>query len=573
MTYEPEQAAVRWSLELARKRVVWIILILLAVWAFILRYLHVINPYRYYLLGADSHFFHWLSGRIMAGEDLPSGVSPGAKDLYTIHTGVAYPLAYIAKAVSSVFNITSTDALEVVSKGLPPFLGIVSLIIIYLISAKLYDRRTGFFAAFTWAIMLHPIFLGASGLIDRDSLSTFLIMLGALLFYLSNGWKLHIGDRDFGWLLAGFGVLAIEGLMYLQWSFVGSALLLALIIVYFAIKLLSEFLSRIKTAPDAKHRVTAALNEVNWRAFAVIIIGNAILAAAFYPQVSSWASYLTNLLLYGKDTPVSELHGIGLRDLTVYHLFLIPMVLGIYIAWKKRSKGTIFFACWFLFYLILSLFSRRILLFAAPAACLLSGVGLMFLWDWVKAGRLRQLKRVSMIVLLLLLLFVSFINAATIGADPVMSVDEKWQDALTYIREETPQDSVIMTQWSWGYWILDLGQRKPLVDNGFYGYPMDKLHDVGLVYAATDPAVVVQIMEKYGADYIIFSTLDRDVVKHIMEWANPSGDYDSFPSDSLVVRSIKGEFESEGGLEVVYHSVPDPESEVVILGLTQSEQP
>jgi len=49
-----------------------------------------------------------------------------------------------------------------------------------------------------------------------------------------------------------------------------------------------------------------------------------------------------------------------------------------------------------------------------------------------------------------------------------------------------------------------------------------------------------------------------------------------FPANSLVVRCLNGEFESGGGLEVVYRSPPGPnaksssEADVVILGLTQT---
>ena len=574
MSYQQqEQAVLTWVLEHAlrflQKRILWIILGLLMAWAFLLRCLHLLNPDRYYLLGPDSHFFHWLAQRVMAGEGPPPDIREGA--IYTIHSGLAYPLAYIAQAVSSIFNVPSADALELVSKFLPPTLGIISLVIVYLAATRIYDRRVGFFAALAWALMLHALFLGAGGLIDRDGLNTFLIMLGLFLFYFSQYWHIRVRNKNAGWIVAGLGVLLIEGLLYLQWSVVGSLLLLVPIVVYFVVKLLLKIFSRTGTEVSAKLRIAAALNEVNWQTLALIIVGNVLVAAAFYHQASSWFGFLTDLVSYGRGSPVSELHGIVARDLTVYHFFLIPLVLGLYLAWRKRSNGSIFIACWFLLFLVLSLFAKRILFLAAPAACLFVGAGLAYIWDWAKAGQLRLLKRVGVAALLLLMVLVSFITAASIGADRAMSADKEWQDALTYLREETPQDSVIITQWSWGFWILDLGQRKPLVDNGFYGYPAEKLHDVGLVYTASDPSEAARIMKKYDADYIIFSALDLDVAKYIMEWAGLGEGHDAFSTDSMVARSLTNEFQSGGGLEVVYRSSPD--SEVVILGLTQSGQP
>jgi hypothetical protein len=274
-----------------------------------------------------------------------------------------------------------------------------------------------------------------------------------------------------------------------------------------------------------------------------------------------------NLLRYGRESIVSELQGLGFIDLLVYHFFLVPLLLGIYLVWKKRDNGTIFFTCSFLFYFILSLFSKRILEFATPAACVLCGVGMVYIWDWAKVGGLRTLRKVGVVALLFLMILVSSILSASIGSG-LQSADKEWQDAMTYLREKTPQDSVIMSQWSWGYWILDLGQRRPLVDNGFYGYPPDKLSDVSLSYSTGDPSEAVRLMEKNGAQYLVLSKYDLylDMAQIILSWADPSKQVNSFPEDSLVVRSLKGEFESGGGLEVVYRSVP--QGEVVILGLT-----
>lgn len=86
-------------------------------------------------------------------------------------------------------------------------------------------------------------------------------------------------------------------------------------------------------------------------------------------------------------------------------------------------------------------------------------------------------------------------------------------------------------------------------------------------------------MGKYGADYLIFSELDLDAAPAILAWPRMpqpiDGEYESFPEDSLVVRSLNGEFDSGGGLKRVYPEEPSPEGgyPVVILRLTQIGQP
>jgi len=583
MSYEAERlalrlwlqrAASRWEAFRARLPTIptrWLVLLCvggLAAYAVLLRTLHLLNPQNYYVLSADSYFFHWLAGKIMAGETPPPW--PGAEGTYTLHSGLAYPLAYIAKAFGS-----SPDALDLVCKLLPLLLGIVSMVVVYLAAARICDRRVALFSAFAWALMLYAVLVGAAGYLDRDGLSILLVMIGAFTFYLSRGWHLHIGKIDVGWLLAGLGVLGVEGLLYLEWSFVGPVLLLAILVLYFVVRFLLGYLEHMETERSAVRRLASAISEVNWRTFALIVLGN-IVAASLYHQQATFLFDLGKAAVQTTgESAVAEMGGIGIGDILGYGFLLIPIAMGLYLAWKKRAEGSVFFACWFLCMLVLSLFARRVLLFATPAACLLSGVGLAFLWDWMKRGRFQELKKVGVAALLCLLVLLSFPMVSSMGSDPRVAVNEEWQDALAYMRESTPQDGAIMTQWGWGYWILDMGQRRPFVDGGFYGWDYWRNRDVGLAYSTTDPSEAAQMMEDRGAKYLVFSTLDLDFAPTILGWAGLGEEYDEFPEDSLVVRSLNGEFESGGGLEVIYRSAPDSEGfyPVVILHLAQVEQP
>jgi len=545
--------------------------------AFLIRCLHLFDSNYYYIVSPDSYFFHWLSNRIMAGQGPPPDAPAGA--LSTLHTGLSYPLAYIAKGVSSVFGLSSPDALALGGKFLPPLIGVVTMILIYLFGARIYNRRVALFSALAWAVMFLPVFIGSAGYLDRDGLSVLLLAVGAFLFYLSGTWHIKVRGRDVGWLIAGVGVLVVEALLYLEWSFVGAALLLAVIAAYCLGRFLLEYYEREETNPDAMGRLRGAISKVNWRTFALIVVANALVAGWNFHLAGSWYHTAIGIVQGAGKSTIGEEQGLGVGDLIGYQLFLIPMVLGFYVVWKKRAESSIFFSCWFIGILILSIFARRILIYAAPAASLLSGVGLAFLWDWVKRGELRMLKGAGMAALGVFAILFSFLWANSLAAQFAMSPDRGWQDALTYLRDETPTDSVVMSQWGSGYWILDLGQRKPFVDNGFYGWDSERLRDVGLAYYTTDPAEAAQIMKKYGASYLVFSKLDSKYARTIMGYANVGEGLVDFPGNSLIMRSINGEFESGGGLEVVYRSPPEPgsatpsEPEVVILGLTQSGTP
>jgi asparagine N-glycosylation enzyme membrane subunit Stt3 len=589
----------RWFIPLA--------LIMLAALAFLFRCLHLFDQEHYYILSPDSYFFHWVARGVMAGE--PPPISPGAASPYTLHSGLAYPLAYIARAMSYVFGTPSSDALELVSKLLPPLLGILSMLVIYLAAARMFDRRVGLFAALTWAFISPTMLLSAAGFIDRDSLSILLVMMGAFLFYLSVGFHLRVGGRDIGWAVAGLGVLVIEALLYMEWTYVGPAFLLAIVVVYFVVKFLLEYFRRVETEPSAWRRINASVRETNWRICALVIALNLAvigLWAVIYPgEISSGVSLVRDMIqarLSGESEAIAELQGLSILDFLGYQLFLIPIIAGIYSGLRRRSEGVLFATCWFLCLLLASVLSRRIMLYAIPAACVLSGVGLGAIWSWQGWKRyadqissslaetglgyvgtwrcwgwLREHgAKVITIGLVCLAIVFSFITATGAAVGYGMSPDRDWQEALGWIKDESNvhENAIIMSQWSWGYWILDLGERKPLVDNGYYGYDSERLHDVAMAYFTSDPEEAAQLMQKWGADYLVFSTLDRKVAKTIMGWADVGEGLDSFPVNSLVERSLTGQFDSGGGLEVVYRSGPgsgtSADYEVVVLRLRQS---
>lgn len=541
----------------------------LVAYALFVRCLNLFNTSHHYLISVDSYFFHWLAGKVMAGEELPAGALPGAIT-GILHSGLAYPLAYIAKATSYVFGLSSGDALDLVSKFLPPIIAVISMALLYLAAARIFNRRVALFAAIAWAIMTPATLIGAAGYLDRDGLSMLLVMAGAFLFYFSKGWHFRIRNRDVGWLLVGMGVLVIEGILYLEWSFVGPVLLLAIILVYSAVRFLLGYFTQLEREPNVLRRFASAAGTIEWRTLGVIVLAHAVFAAFNAHQAVDWFNFATMVVSLKGQSFIQEMAGITAWDFLRFGFFLVPMAIALFLAWRRRAEGAIFASCWFLCLLIMSLFARRVLGYAAPTACLLSGIGLAFLWNWMKQGEYRALKKTGVAVLLLLLIIPSF-SLYQLSSNPRYSVDEEWQDALAYIRDNTHQEAVIMAWWDWGYWILDVGQRKPVVDNGFYGWDLERLRDVALIYTSTESTEAAQIMRKYGAEYLVFSTLEMDIATPIMSFAGDEyKGLDAFPWNSLVLRILNGEFDSGNGLEVVHRSIPD--SDVVILRLSPTEQ-
>ncbi|MBE0480230.1 MAG: hypothetical protein IBX68_04560 [Dehalococcoidia bacterium] len=532
----------------------------LAAYAVFLRCLHLLNTQNHYLLSPDSYFFHWLALKFMNGEARPIDAPPDA--IWALQSGLAYPLAYISKGISSVFGLTNVESLDLASKVVPPVLGILLMALVYCTGKRIFDRRIALFAAFAWVIMLHPVFITAAGYIDRDAVSLLLISLGALSFYFARHWRINIGGREFGWLGAGLIVLLMEGLLYLQWHAIGAMLLLAVVIAYFAVRFLVRYAEGVEQELPLKTRLHTSLKDANWRAFGVVAGGNLLAAAVFISEAGEWLSFGQLMLSAGGQIDVSELAGLGLIDIISYGLLLVPLGLGLYLAWKKHEEGYIFVACWLLSLLVLSLFARRILVFAAPAVALLAGVGFSGMWDWARKGGYRELRLAGLAIFLPLMVLAAYIPVDSMGRDPIAAANQEWQEALAYMREEMPGDAVVMTRWTYGYWILAIGERKPFMDNGFYGYDPARMRDVALVHIAEDTSQAAALMEKHGTDYLVFWSRDLDYFSSIYRDAGISDAPDSLPANTLIVRSFGEDFTGDGVLEVKFRN-----SEVVIVEL------
>jgi len=566
----PKSQASPWLRSWLRRTSTWWLYLGLAglgALTFLLRCIRLFDSNNYYLINPDSYFFHWVAGRVISGEGPPAGTSGVNFDL---HSGFAYPLAYIAKALEFTFHLSSADSLKLACEFLPPAVAVISMFVLYFAVARLCNRRVAFFCALAWALLSYLIFVGAAGNNDRDSLTILLLMVGAISFYSFRGWRFNIGNRDVRWVVAAISVLLVQGLLYLEWGFEGAPIMLFVIFVYFVFKYILDYLSLRRSEPSVKRRLVLAAKKLDLRPFVLVVVIDLVIAGLNYHELRTSFGILQGMLIgrfkydpYGS----SEMMGLSLRDLFSYGFFTIPIVAGIYVALKWRNDAIVFFTSWFVSLVVLSVFAYRLLFASLPAACVVSGAGLAYLWDVSQRVKVETWKKVGMVILLILLFLGSWLGATGIGGDGVLSPNRQWQRALAYLRDSTPEDAIVMSQWGCGYWILDVGQRRPLVDNGYYGWDVGRLHGVGLAYSTSNPDEAAAIMAKNGAEYLVFAKQDLDLAKPIMAWAFFNNEHDEFPDESLVVRSLNGEFVGGDGLEVVFKN-----DEVVILALAQPVQ-
>jgi asparagine N-glycosylation enzyme membrane subunit Stt3 len=561
------RAALRAFLNSDNKRFVILCLLLISGFAFLVRCLHLFDSGHFYIISADSHVFHWMADEIMDNQPIPD----------RFPSGLAYPLAYLAAAVGFVFRMSDGDALSFVSRYLPPFLGVITALVIYMAVSRLCDRRVGLMSAFAWALLPHAYFIQGAGYLDRDGLNVLLIAIGAFAFVMSRRWHLRVRGRDVGWVLGALVVLAMELILYLEWSWVGPALLLAITIAYFAADLLVKSLEYDAYSPAARYqmasqrlstRIKSALRESSWRPFALVISLNFLVALINLGRTSSTISFIRGVFAAGSGE-IAELQGLTLGDMLLFQFFLLLIPIGMFLALMRRREGDILCLSWFVAFFILAFFSRRTILYATPAAAMLGGLVLGNLLDFRYSRQLgRTIQKIVAVIILGVLVTLSSL-AYSLGSEQRVSANNAWYDALVYLRDNTEDDAIVMTWWDYGYWILDVAERRPVADGGLFGHGGYVDHDIGWAYCTADTSEAVEVMQKHKADYLVFSTVEMEILPVIVSHGMTMTEENVDLSNCLYGRAVFGNFQSEGGLERVYPGAEVANPDIVILALKE----
>lgn len=586
----------------------WVLLAFICGLAFAYRCLHLLKADHYYIISPDSYFFHFMADLVASGDKYYYPTQFNVVLPYWLHSGLAYPLGLLAKVISLASGVAPHDAVAFVAKVLPPTIAVVTIIILWLVVSRMYGRAVAHLSAFAFSVAVVPVFFGAAGYLDRDGISWMLVLMGVSAFYLMRGLHLKRYGLDFGWMIRGASVLLFEAFLFIEWSFLGSAILLAVLVTYVIGEVMANLWPRLVSAfnaetdplmlpmtlaREAAKGILPATRESSYMPL-VLALAISVFVGSVRPGFKAMSDAAL-MVLHPAATDsqyIGELRGIGPGDIVTWQFLLVPLLAGVYVTIRRMRPPDILWLSWFVILCAGGLFARRLFNFAAPAFCVMCGIGLGAMLDLKGARRfslaqmatgladsravLRYLGMVAAVVLIAATVLGSALTSRNVGSfSPIMAVTPEWEEALTWLHaeENTPEDSKVMTWWDYGYWILDVAHRVPVADNGVHLPDWDR--DIARVYCATDDGEAVQIMRKYGARYLVFSDIEIRILPVISQKAlgKAYGDQIHIPQElknSLFARSLDGQITFGGELRRVYPAVEIEKPPVVILALESS---
>ena len=236
---------------------------------------------------------------------------------------------------------------------------------------------------------------------------------------------------------------------------------------------------------------------------------------------------------------------------TDYSILLIFAGFGVWVSFSKRTDMTIFALIIGLTGLYVSATFARLMVYSSIAIVILASIGLYELTRSILQNRIenqnkikeREFRKnikegkilpdvkplvkiafVAMVVFLISIPLIDYngliypknfnwISSADIppsivnGATGFRMQVEDWVDAVDWIANNTPKDSVIASWWDYGYWITTLGNKTTLADNATIN--QTRIQTIAKMLMS-EQETATQIAQDLKADYIlVYIVADR----------------------------------------------------------------
>lgn len=223
-------------------------------------------------------------------------------------------------------------------------------------------------------------------------------------------------------------------------------------------------------------------------------------------------------ILFSRISPSSIFNGTNFLSRLVY-LGSLVIFFG-YLIWmyfKKEfeinSKSILIFS-WLIFMLIAGRGAVRLFYVITPFTCFMAGFFIVSIYDFSKRVKDDLLKIMVIIVLAMILIgttlsVISFLNTSLVQAKSIgPSANLQWQNAMEWVRENTPEMAVFSHWWDYGYWVQYLGKRPTIADGGhFQGGFRD--HLIGRYLLTTpDPKSALSFMKSNNVSYLLIDPTD-----------------------------------------------------------------
>lgn len=227
-------------------------------------------------------------------------------------------------------------------------------------------------------------------------------------------------------------------------------------------------------------------------------------------------------VLFSRISGDSILNGSGIFSLSglVYlggvGLFAWAFLKNYFSGKMKVSSDLVFLLSWMIVVLVVGRSTTRLFFVIAPFMCLCAGYFVFEMIGFLQRKKLGDISRVlvigGLIVSVLAGGYAIYVSHASIVYQAQYtgpSANEQWQGAMSWVRENTSENSVFAHWWDYGYWVQTLGERATVADGGHAESVYDGDHKIGRYVLTTPfPETALSFFKTMDVDYLLIDQTD-----------------------------------------------------------------
>ncbi len=263
-------------------------------------------------------------------------------------------------------------------------------------------------------------------------------------------------------------------------------------------------------------------------------------------------------LIFSRYSPNSQLNGVSSTSLLFYFGGMTIFVgSAIYLLYKynKANKKELLnidfsYIIVFLLFFISILAARsgvRFVMVLVPAASILASYFIVSLFFIVKDHKDKKIKNILWIgIILIILISIYATNAfykesiAQANGFYPGTYQWQWQKAMSWVRNNTPENAVFSHWWDYGYWLQSIGKRATVLDGGNVYVYWDHLMGRHVLTTPND-STALEFLYTHNATHLLIDSTD---IGKYSAFSSIGADenYDRFsymPTFSLDSRSTK----------------------------------
>ena len=230
----------------------------------------------------------------------------------------------------------------------------------------------------------------------------------------------------------------------------------------------------------------------------------------------SWLA-MVSAILFSRISANHVLNGTNFISQLMYLSGLLFFVASfIYIYFKDKIKlkpEIIFMVSWAFFVLISGRAAIRIFFTITPFICFSSAFFTVKLFEYAKKSKDSLLRIILFLALILIIIglifsFNTFVNSIVVQAKSTgPSANLQWQNAMSWVRENTNEGDIFVHWWDYGYWVQSLGKRPSVTDGGHYNGFWDHLVARYLL-TTPKPETALSFMKSHDVSYLLIDQTD-----------------------------------------------------------------